>query len=103
MLRWRSSNAILEPSKVIPLDPRRFRWPVEPWMTYEQLAVVLIVSRKRLYNLVALHKLDRRIQWIGGGRAGKRLRITLLPPATCRELARLTGKPYLSTTAAEPT
>ena len=55
------------------MRPQRFRLPIEPWMTYDQVALVLLVSRKRLYNLVAQHKLERRILVLGAAR-GQRLK-----------------------------
>jgi hypothetical protein len=105
--RWVLTVGRLQPGEALMLDPRQFaegtelgaihpgrlRWPVEAWMTYFDLSIVLIVSKKRLYNLVTEHKLERRALWIGRGR--ERRRITHLPPATVRRLAELTSRHHL--------
>jgi len=107
--RWRLGNAILGAGEALALDPRHLppgtelavvrpgsiRWPLECWMLHDDVAMLLLVSKKRLYNLMALHKLERRIQWVG--RPGKRRRISLLPPATCRRLGEVTGRAYMIT------
>jgi hypothetical protein len=67
--------------------------PLEDWLLYKEVALILMVSPKRLMNLVSLHKLARRAQWIGRGR--QRRRLTRLPPETVRRLAELTGRGYL--------
>jgi hypothetical protein len=108
--QWRSARALLAPGEPLTLDPGplppgtelslvrpgQLRMPLEMWMTYQIVAMFLFVSVKTLQNLVSLHRLPRQVQWIGRGRRGRgRQRIVLLPPATCRRLAELTGRHYL--------
>ena len=105
--RWATTVGHLQPSEPLRLDPRQFpigaelgvihpgrlRWPVEAWMTYQDLAPIFIVAVKTLQNLTSKHRLARRALWIGRGR--DRRRITHLPPVTVRRLAELTGRHHL--------
>jgi hypothetical protein len=106
--RWRGEKICLRPGQVLVVDPshlpagtelglvrpqRRKLPPLEVWLTYRETGLMLIRTPKTLRNLVSKHRLEHRTFWDGRGRYRRRL--TMLPPATARRLAELTGKAFL--------
>lgn len=106
--RWRSPESILQPGEPLTLDPgdwptgaevgvvrseRQFQAPLECWMTYREVALILVRTQKTIRNLVYKHRLAHRTLTDGRGRYRKRF--TMLPPDTARRLAELSGKGFL--------
>jgi hypothetical protein len=105
--RWRSPENILAPGELLSLDPshlpagteigivrpERLQMPLEFWMLYAEVGLQLLRTVKSIRNLVYKHRLANRTFWDGRGRYRKR--VTMLPPATVRRLAELTGKGFL--------
>jgi hypothetical protein len=67
------------------------------WLTYREVALILMVDVKTIRNRMCVHQLPRILVKVGRGHR----RYARVPPETVRELARLIGTaPYLLRVAA---